>query len=130
MSFFKSFQKYTPLNQSSTSDGAPLPPPATQPGSSNTFQARLQRLNPFRSQSVYLEDEDNYVTSEPVFGASIILTLISSLSLKSTLLSIIFAAIQLVAALWYTVSYFPLGRQTLNLAGGVARGQVENWINS
>jgi len=65
-----------------------------------------------------------------VFGASIILTLISSLSLKSTLLSIIFAAIQLVAALWYTVSYFPLGRQTLNLAGGVARGQVENWINS
>lgn len=210
MSFFKSFQKYTPLNQSSTSDGAPLPPPVTQPGSSNTFQARLQRLNPFRSQSVYLEDEDNYVTSEPgmfelsrwdrmlvfalcfagalccwliciflfpvltlkprkfallwslglifflisfgvlqgaqayllhlfsstriiftiVFGASIILTLISSLSLKSTLLSIIFAAIQLVAALWYTVSYFPLGRQTLNLAGGVARGQVENWINS
>jgi len=210
MSFFQSFLKYTPLSQNPTSDGAPLPPPVTQPGSSNSIKTRLQKLNPFRSQSVYLEDDENYVTSEPgmfelsrwdrmlvfalcfagalccwliciflfpvlslkprkfallwslglifflisfgvlqgaqaylvhlfsstriiftiVFGASIILTLISSLSLKSTLLSIIFAAIQLVAALWYTVSYFPLGRQTLNLAGGVARGQVENWINS
>ncbi|EGW31983.1 uncharacterized protein SPAPADRAFT_55556 [Spathaspora passalidarum NRRL Y-27907] len=65
-----------------------------------------------------------------VFVSSIILTLISSVSLKSTLLSIIFAVIQLGAALWYTVSYFPMGRQTLNLAGTVARGQVDNWLSS
>lgn len=167
-------------------------------------------MNPFRSQNVYLEDDDNYVTPEPgyfelsrwdrmlifaltfagsvccyliciflfpvlslkprkfallwslgsifflvsfgvlqgfqaymvhlfsstriiftiVFVTSIVLTLVSSLSLKSTLLLIIFAAIQLVSALWYTVSYFPMGQQTLNLASGVARSQVESWINT
>ncbi|RLV95264.1 Protein transport protein sft2 [Spathaspora sp. JA1] len=65
-----------------------------------------------------------------VFVSSIILTLISSVSLKSTLLSIIFAVIQLASALWYTVSYFPLGRQTLNLAGTVARGQVDTWLSA
>lgn len=210
MSFFKSFgkkQNYTSLNQD---DGAPLPPPVTQPDNPNSFKTRLQKLNPFRNNSVYLEDDDNYVTSEPgyfelsrwdrmlifgltfagsmscyliciflfpvlslkprkfallwslgsifflvsfgvlqgfqaymlhlflstrliftvVFVSSIVLTLVSSLSLKSTLLSIIFAVIQLVSALWYTVSYFPMGKQTLNLAGSVARSQVDGWINS
>lgn len=212
--FFKSFtNKYSPLSQNDNEDGAPLPPPVTQPGaapSNQSFKTKLQQLNPFRSQSVYLEDDENYVTSDPgmfellrwdrmlifalcfagsvccyliciflfpilslkprkfaliwsigsilflvsfgvlqgfkaymihlflstriiftiVFGASIILTLISSVSLKSTLLSIIFAVIQLLAALWYTVSYFPLGKQTLNLAGNVARSQVDTWISS
>ncbi|EMG46330.1 sft2 Protein transport protein sft2 [Candida maltosa Xu316] len=209
MSFFSSFAKYSPLNQNDNADGAPLPPPVTQPNP-NSFKTRLQRLNPFRSESVYLEDDDNYVTSEPgmfelsrwdrmlifalcfagsvccyliciflfpvlslkprkfaliwsigsilflvsfgvlqgfqaymvhlfsstriiftiVFGASIVLTIISSVSLKSTLLSILFAAIQLLAAVWYAVSYFPMGRQTLNLAGSVARSQVDTWISS
>ncbi|KAL6025101.1 hypothetical protein ACI3LY_005242 [Candidozyma auris] len=207
MSFFKSFRnKYTSLPQD---DGAPLPPPATEP-QQNGFRAKLQKLNPFRSQNVYLEDEDNYVTSEPgyfelsrwdrmllfaltfagsiacwliciflfpvlslkprkfavlwslgsifflvsfgvlqgfqayilhlcsstrilftiTFITSIVLTLVSSLSLRSTILSIVFAVIQLIAALWYTVSYFPMGRQTLNLATTVARGQVESWVNT
>ncbi|KAF8002892.1 Got1/Sft2-like family protein [Metschnikowia aff. pulcherrima] len=203
MSFLK------PFKSSNTRDGAPLPPPVTQ-SSEGLFKTRLQKLNPFRSQSVYLEDEDNYVTPEPgflelsrwdrmlIFGltfagsvscyliciflfpvlslkprkfallwslglifflvsfgvlqgfqaymlhlfsstriiftitfvTSIVMTLISSLSLKSTLLSIIFAVIQLISAVWYTVSYFPMGQQTLNLASGVARSQVESWINS
>lgn len=64
------------------------------------------------------------------FVSSIVLTLISCLSLRSTLLSMLFAAIQLISAIWYTVSYFPMGRQTLNLALGVARSQVESWINT
>lgn len=209
MSFFKSFKnKYTPLAQE---DGAPLPPPVTQPSEPQSgFKARMQKLNPFRSQSIYLEDDSNYVTLEPgyfelsrwdrmlifaltfggsvccyliciflfpvlslkprkfallwslglifflvsfgvlqgfqtyvthllsstrliftvVFVTSIILTLISSLSLKSTLLSILFAAIQLISAIWYTVSYFPMGQQTLNLASSVARSQAESWLNT
>lgn len=64
------------------------------------------------------------------FVSSIILTLVSALSIKSTLLSIIFAAVQLLSAVWYTVSYFPMGAQTLNLAGNVARSQVDSWISS
>lgn len=209
MSFFKSFKNsYTPLSQE---DGAPLPPPATQPSQPQSgFRARLQKLNPFRSQSIYLEDDSNYVTLDPgyfelsrwdrmlifalTFGASlccyticiflfpvlslkprkfallwslgsifflvsfgvlqgfqaylthlfsstrliftvafltsIVMTLISSLSLKSVLLSIIFAAIQLVSAIWYTVSYFPMGQQTLSLASSVARSQAESWLNT
>lgn len=207
MSFFKSFKnKYLPLAQD---DGAPLPPPATQPDQSN-FKTRLQKLNPFRSQNVYLEDDDNYVTLEPgyfelsrwdrmlifaltfggsvccyaiciflfpvlslkprkfallwslgsifflvsfgvlqgakaylthllsstrliftvVFVTSIIMTLILSLSLKLTLLLIIFAVVQLISAIWYTVSYFPMGQQTLNLASTVARSQAESWLSS
>lgn len=205
MNFFKSFSNYTALSQD---DGAPLPPPVTQ--SSNGFKTRLQKLNPFRSESVYLQDDENYVTSEPgylelsrwdrmmlfaltfagsvicymiciflfpvlslkprkfallwslgsifflvsfgvlqgfktymehlfsstriiftvVFVSSIFMTLFSSLSLKSTLLSIVFAVVQLISAIWYTVSYFPMGQQTLNLASGVARSQVESWINA
>lgn len=209
MSFFKSFRRnetepsYLPVSQSNT----------TTPSSETTnssFKTRLQKLNPFKSNSVYLEDDENYVTAEPgyfelsrwdrmlifaltfagsvccymiciflfpilslkprkfallwslgsmfflvsfgilqgfqayilhltsstriiftiVFVTSIILTLVSSLSLKSTLLSIIFAVIQLISAVWYTVSYFPMGQQTLNLAGNVARSQVDNWISS
>ncbi|KAK6205468.1 Got1/Sft2-like family-domain-containing protein [Scheffersomyces amazonensis] len=218
MSFFKAFRSnktnsntnYSPLSQS---DGSSLPPPATQPANSQTnssFSARLKRLNPFKTDSIYLEDDSNYVTSEPgyfelskwdrmlifaltfagsvccymiciflfpvlslkprkfailwslgsifflisfgvlqgfkaymehlfsstrliftvTFVTSIILTLVSSLTLRSTLLSIIFAAIQLLSVIWYTVSYFPMGTQTLNLAGTVARSQVESWINT
>lgn len=209
MNFFKSFRNdnsnYLPVSQDDI-------PPAAElvPTNSSTFQARLAKLNPFKNNSVYLEDDENYVTSEPgyfelsrwdrmlifaltfagsvccyticiflfpilslkprkfallwslgsifflvsfgvlqgfqaymlhlflstriiftvVFVTSIILTLVSSLSLRSTLLSIIFAAIQLVSALWYTVSYFPMGVQTLNLAGSVARSQVDSWISS
>lgn len=212
MSFFKKFRdsggNYVRLGQGD--DGAPLPAPATEGARPNSFKTRLAKLNPFRNHSVYLEDDDNYVTSDPgmfelsrwdrmllfaltfggsaccfliciflfpvlslkprkfallwslgsilflvsfgvlqgftayivhlflstriiftvAFVASIILTLVSALSLKSTLLSIIFAAIQLVSIIWYTVSYFPLGKQTLSFAGSVARSQVEGWISS
>ena len=211
MSFFKAFRSqnssnYSPLSQQ---DGSSLPPPVTQP-SSNSFSARLLKLNPFRGDSVYLEDDENYVTSEPgyfelskwdrmlifaltfagsvccyliciflfpvltlkprkfailwslgsiffivsfgvlqgfkpymehlflstripftiAFVTSIVMTLVSALKLKSIILSLIFSVIQLIAAIWYTVSYFPMGRQTLNLAGTVARSQVDTWINS
>lgn len=201
MSFFKSFNKYAPLPQ----EGAPPPPPPPL-----GFSSKLKKLNPFRSDSVYLEDEDNYVTLEPgyfelsrwdrmlifaltfggsvccyviciflfpvlslrprkfallwllglifflvsfgvlqgfqaymahlfsstriiftvVFATSIVLTLVASLSLRLTILSILFAAIQLASAVWYAVSYFPMGQTTLNLAGRVASSQVESWINA
>lgn len=203
MSFFKSFKNsYTPISQD---DG--LPTPVTQP--SNTgFRLKLLSLNPFKSDSIQLEDDNNvpsggfielsqwdrmlifgltfagsvscymiciflfpvlslkprkfallwslgsifflvsfgvlqgfkpYVTHlfsstrivfSIIFITSIIMTLISSLSLRSTLLSIVFAVVQLISAVWYTVSYFPMGQQTLNLASNVARSQVVSWVNS
>lgn len=205
MLFFKSFRnKYVPLAQ----EDPGLPLPVTEPqSSSDRWQARFQRLNPF-SRGVQLDEE--YVTSDPgmfelsrwdrmllfaltfggalscwiiciflfpvlllkprkfailwslglllflvsfgvlqgfvayvthlvlstrliftvAFFTSIVMTLVSALSLKLTILLIVFAAIQLLAALWYTVSYFPMGTQTLNLAAGVARSQVEGWMTS
>ncbi|EEQ38245.1 putative transport protein [Clavispora lusitaniae] len=208
MSFFKSFRNnYTPISQN---DGQSLPQPVTQNSNSQGFRSKLSKLNPFKTNNIYLEDDENYVTPEPgyfelsrwdrmlifgltfagsaccyliciflfpvltlkpskfallwslgsifflvsfgvlqgfkpymvhlfsstriiftiVFVTSIIMTLISSLSLRSALLSIIFAVIQLLSAIWYTVSYFPMGQQTLNLASSVARSQVESWVNS
>lgn len=202
---------YSPLAQSAgLNSNSGLPGPATQPRNKPSFSQRLRKLNPFGDDSIYLEDELNYVTSEPgyfelsrwdrmlifaltfagsfscyliciflfpvlslkprkfaflwslgsilflisfgvlqgfqpymlhlflstriiftvVFVSSIILTLISSLSLKSTILLIIFAIVQLISAIWYSVSYFPMGQQTLNLASSIARSQAESWINA
>lgn len=211
MNFFKPFKtrsaNYSPLDQGQ--DG--LPQPVTNNNNGNgLFRNKLSKLNPFRNNSVYLEDDDNYVTADPgyfelsrwdrmlifaltfagsaacyliaiflfpiltlkprkfallwslgsifflvsfgvlqgfkpymqhlflstriiftiVFVTSIILTLISCLSLKNTILSIFFAVVQLISAIWYTVSYFPMGQQTLNLAGSVARSQAERWLRS
>lgn len=211
MNFFKSFQRssnYQPL--SINENGSGLPQPATQSRNNNPFKKVWNKLNPFTENFVRLEDDDNYVTSEPgyfelsrwdrmvlftltfagsvacyiicillfpilslrfkkfailwsmgsifflisfgilqgfkaymqhlflstrilftiVFGVSIILTLVSSLSLKSTVLSMLFAIIQMLSAIWYTVSYFPLGKQTLGLAGSIARNQVDGWVSS
>lgn len=64
------------------------------------------------------------------FLGSIGLTMYSSLVLHSTVLAIVFAVVQLVAQLSYTVSYFPFGRQTLGFTSRVALSQAESWINS
>ncbi|ODV59934.1 Sft2p [Ascoidea rubescens DSM 1968] len=64
------------------------------------------------------------------FFSSIFLTLVSSLYFKSIILSIIFCIVQLISVIWYTVSYFPMGKQTLRLASNVAYHQAESWINS
>lgn len=48
-----------------------------------------------------------------VFFGSVVATLYSSIILKSTILTIITGVIELFAVLYYTVSYFPFGAQTL-----------------
>lgn len=63
------------------------------------------------------------------FG-SIIMTLVFSIGLKSALLTIFAAIIQVLAAIWYTVSYFPMGSQSLKFASRVGARQVTSWINS
>jgi hypothetical protein len=63
------------------------------------------------------------------FG-SMIATMVFSLGLKSTLLTIVAVIIQILAALWYTVSYFPMGTQSLKFASRIGARQVTSWINS
>lgn len=63
------------------------------------------------------------------FG-SIVATLVFSLGLKSTLLTIVACLLQIVAAVWYAVSYFPMGTQSLKFASRIGARQVTSWINS
>lgn len=63
------------------------------------------------------------------FG-SIIMTLVFSIGLKSTILTILAAVVQVLAAIWYTVSYFPMGAQSLKFVSRIGARQVTSWINS
>jgi hypothetical protein len=64
------------------------------------------------------------------FALSILFSIIASMVLKSTLLAIISCVIQFISMIWYTVSYFPMGRQGLRLASTVAVSQVDTWLNA
>lgn len=62
------------------------------------------------------------------FG-SIIATLASSIGAKSTILTLISVVLQIIAALWYTISYFPMGTQSLRFASRLGYSQVSSWLN-
>ncbi|ODQ63765.1 SFT2-domain-containing protein [Nadsonia fulvescens var. elongata DSM 6958] len=64
------------------------------------------------------------------FFGSIVATLVFSVGWKNTILTIIACVIQVIAALWYAVSYFPMGAQSLKFASRVGARQVSSWINS
>lgn len=64
-----------------------------------------------------------------VYFGSIALTLYFSVGLHSTFLTLISSIVQIVALLWYLVSYFPGGSQTLRFASGFAGNRVMGWMN-
>ncbi|KAK5947188.1 protein transport protein sft2 [Knufia obscura] len=62
------------------------------------------------------------------FGA-IVLTIYFAVGLHSTLLTLLSSIIQLVALIWYLVSYFPMGSTGLRFAARVGGGRVAAWMN-
>lgn len=52
------------------------------------------------------------------FVACMVGTIYASAVLKSTLLSLVMGIVEFVGVLWYTVSYFPFGAQTMGYLGG------------
>ncbi|ORY02378.1 Got1/Sft2-like family-domain-containing protein [Clohesyomyces aquaticus] len=62
------------------------------------------------------------------FG-SIALTLYFSIGLHSTILTFIAAIAQLVALVWYLVSYFPMGSTGLRFAARFGGSRVTAWMN-
>ncbi|KIV88940.1 hypothetical protein PV10_08566 [Exophiala mesophila] len=62
------------------------------------------------------------------FG-SIFMTIYFAVGLHSTLLTLISSIVQLVALVWYLVSYFPMGSQGLRFAARVGGGRVAAWMN-
>ncbi|KAK9362698.1 Got1/Sft2-like family-domain-containing protein [Lipomyces starkeyi] len=63
------------------------------------------------------------------FG-SIALTLVFSLGKRSPILTILACVVQIVAAIWYTVSYFPMGTQGMRVAGRFGARRVYSWLDS
>jgi len=61
------------------------------------------------------------------FG-TIALTLYFSIGLHSTFLTLIAAVLQLIALLWYLVSYFPMGSTGLRFAGRFAGSRMAAWV--
>ncbi|KAG5487764.1 hypothetical protein LSCM1_08130 [Leishmania martiniquensis] len=75
--------------------------------------------------------EANRLKAACLYFTSIALTLLSALWLKSKLLSLLFAAVQLACVLWYALSFLPYARQTLKIAFSYASmilGPVVNVI--
>lgn len=62
------------------------------------------------------------------FG-SIIATLAFSIGARSTVLTLLAVIVQIIAALWYTISYFPMGVQSLKFASRLGYSQVSGWLN-
>ncbi|KAI6934705.1 hypothetical protein KC327_g10097 [Hortaea werneckii] len=62
------------------------------------------------------------------FG-SIVLTLYFAVGLRSTILTLFSSIVQVVALLWYLVSYFPLGSQGLRFAARFGGSRVTAWMN-
>ncbi|TGZ77541.1 SFT2 domain protein [Ascodesmis nigricans] len=61
------------------------------------------------------------------FG-TIILTLYFSIGIGSTILTFFAAVAQLVALVWYLVSYFPMGAQGLRYASSLGASQANAWL--
>ncbi|ANZ73689.1 BA75_01162T0 [Komagataella pastoris] len=64
------------------------------------------------------------------YFASITSTLVFAVVLKSTILVILSCLVQFIAMIWYFISYFPGGKHGLRFTSGIARSQVESWMNS
>lgn len=59
-----------------------------------------------------------------MFVACIVGTIYTSVVLKSTILSLIMGLLEFIGVLWYTVSYFPFGAQTMGYIGGYATRMI------
>ncbi|OAP60756.1 hypothetical protein AYL99_05758 [Fonsecaea erecta] len=62
------------------------------------------------------------------FG-SIIMTIYFAVGLHSTILTLFSSIVQLVALVWYLVSYFPMGSSGLRFAARIGSSRVTAWMN-
>ncbi|KAG4025126.1 hypothetical protein MFRU_066g00290 [Monilinia fructicola] len=77
----------------------------------------------------------NHLISAPrlpftaTYFGSIVLTLYFSLGLRSKLLTLISAVIQIICLTWYLVSYFPMGSSGLRLATNFGVNRAAAWMS-
>ncbi len=93
------------------------------------FLLAFAMLNGFSQFVQHLLSKDRiYFTA--AFLGSILLTLFFSVVWPVTICVAIACIIQIIASLYYTISYAPYGRQGLSMTTNMARGRVESWIES
>lgn len=63
-----------------------------------------------------------------VFFTSVLATLYSSIILKSTILTVITGIVEIFAVLYYTVSYFPFGAQTMTFFTSYLAGWLGGFV--
>ncbi|KTW27591.1 uncharacterized protein T551_03090 [Pneumocystis jirovecii RU7] len=64
-----------------------------------------------------------------IYLGSMFLTLFFIIKLKSTILSIFSGAIQLLALLWYLISYFPMGSQGLRWGSQFIISKMKSYVS-
>lgn len=62
------------------------------------------------------------------FFGSVLLTVYFSAIQKSTILTLVFSLVEIVAVLYYTVSYFPFGAQTLRMMSSLGYRHVSSYV--
>ncbi|KAL6453297.1 SFT2 Protein transport protein SFT2 [Candida maltosa Xu316] len=63
-----------------------------------------------------------------IFFSSVLLTIYSACILKSSILTVFTSIIEMLAVLYYTLSYFPFGATTLTFFTSYVVGYVGGWI--
>ncbi|EMF17122.1 protein transport protein SFT2 [Sphaerulina musiva SO2202] len=76
----------------------------------------------------HLVSQERLPFTATYFG-SIALTLYFAVGLRSTILTLLTSIVQIVALIWYLVSYFPMGSQGLRLAARFGGGRISAALN-
>jgi len=76
----------------------------------------------------HLMSQERLPFTATYFG-SIALTLYFAVGLQSTILTLLSSIVQVIALLWYLISYFPLGSQGLRIAARFGGSRMANWIS-
>ncbi|KAK3675861.1 Protein transport protein sft2 [Vermiconidia calcicola] len=77
----------------------------------------------------HLTSQERLPFTATYFG-SIALTLYFALGLRSTILTLFSSIVQIVALVWYAVSYFPMGSTGLRFAARFGGDRVMAWMNN
>ncbi|ODV82602.1 hypothetical protein CANARDRAFT_180920, partial [[Candida] arabinofermentans NRRL YB-2248] len=91
------------------------------------FLTSFAFLNGFKKFGYHLISE-NRVWFSLCYLSSIFITLFFCFWLRSSIAVIFGCVFQVLCQVWYTVSYFPLGRDGLRFVQGAGRDRVVSWV--
>ncbi|EEB06004.1 hypothetical protein SJAG_01027 [Schizosaccharomyces japonicus yFS275] len=81
----------------------------------------------FKAHFVQLVSSERLPTTLAYF-LTLACTLVSTVKLHSTILSIVFGVMHLLALIAYIVAFFPFGARTVSLGSRIASRSLSNWL--